>query len=169
MLVKEGIGVLGMKSMASGAILKSKTVTAVECLHYAMSLPTSVVITGIDSMDILKQDLEVVKTFEPLTEEQTAALLKKTAEAAAEGKYELFKTSNPFDAHGEPSRMVGLIRRPFRHASCHLSYWRFNVSALTECPHALARRPVPRRHKAAAAPQPRFRQPQPARLVSRGG
>ncbi len=97
-LVKEGIGVLGMKPMASGAILKSNTATAAECLHYAMSLPTSVVIAGMDSMDVLKHHLEVVKTFEPLTEEQTAGLLKKTADAAAEGKYELFKTSNPFDA-----------------------------------------------------------------------
>src|SRR5207302_6048683 len=57
-LLKEGIGVLGMKPMGSGLILKSKTVTPVECLHYALTLPTSTVITGIDSMDVLKQDLE---------------------------------------------------------------------------------------------------------------
>ena len=93
--LKEGIGILGMKSMGGGGILlKSKTVTPVECLHYAMTLPTSVVITGIDRMEILKQDLEAVKTFQPLTGEQVTALLKKTAEAAANGKYELFKTSN---------------------------------------------------------------------------
>src|SRR5439155_6751293 len=66
-LVKEGIGVLGMKSMGDGLILKSKTVTPVECLHYAMTLPTSTVITGIDSLKVLKQDLEAVKTFRPLT------------------------------------------------------------------------------------------------------
>src|SRR5215467_13576273 len=52
-LVKQNIGILGMKSMANGIILKSGTVTAIECLHYALSLPTSVVITGIDSMEIL--------------------------------------------------------------------------------------------------------------------
>ena len=106
-LVKEEIGVLGMKPMASGAILKSNTVTAAECLRYAMSLPTSVVITGIDSMDVLKHHLEAVKTFEPLTEEQTAELLKKTAEAAADGKFELFKTSNPFDATASHPEWLG--------------------------------------------------------------
>jgi hypothetical protein len=50
-LVREQIGVLGMKSMGSGSILRSKTVSAIECLHYALNLPTSVVITGIDSME----------------------------------------------------------------------------------------------------------------------
>src|SRR6267142_1842520 len=54
-LVKLQIGVLGMKSMANGILLKSKTVTPIECLHYALNLPTSVVITGIDSMEILDQ------------------------------------------------------------------------------------------------------------------
>src|SRR6202166_2907936 len=87
-LVRDGIGVLGMKPMGDGVILKSKTVTPVECLHYAMTLPTSTVITGIDSLEILKQDLEAVKSFKPLTEEQTDALLQRTAEAAADGRYE---------------------------------------------------------------------------------
>src|SRR5687767_16041730 len=56
-LVKEKIGVLGMKPFASGAIMETKTVTAIECLHYALNLPTSVVITGMDSMDCLRQAL----------------------------------------------------------------------------------------------------------------
>ena len=51
-LVRQKIGVLGMKSMANGILLKSRTVTPIECLHYALNLPTSVVITGIDSMEI---------------------------------------------------------------------------------------------------------------------
>lgn len=106
-LVKGGIGVLGMKPMASGAILKSNTATAAECLRYAMSLPTSVVIAGMENMDVLKHHLEVVKKFEPLTEEQTATLLKKTADAAAEGKYELFKTSSPFDATASHPEWLG--------------------------------------------------------------
>src|SRR5438309_2639754 len=96
-LVRAGIGILGMKPMADGLILKSKTVTPVECLHYAMSLPTSTVITGIDSLKILKQDLEAVKTFKPLTEKQLNALLDRTARAAAEGQFERFKTTNGFD------------------------------------------------------------------------
>ena len=64
-LVKEKIGVLGMKPFASGAIMETKTVTAIECLHYALNLPTSVVITGMDSMERLKQALEAVRTFKP--------------------------------------------------------------------------------------------------------
>ena len=106
-LVRNGIGVLGMKPMGDGVILKSKTVTPVECLHYAMTLPTSTVITGIDSLEILKQDLAVVKTFKPLTEEQTDALLKKTAEAAAEGRYERFKTTNGFDGTAQHPEWLG--------------------------------------------------------------
>jgi aryl-alcohol dehydrogenase-like predicted oxidoreductase len=95
-LVKEGIGVLGMKSMGDSLILKSKTVTPVECLHYAMTLPTSTVITGIDSLQILKQDLEAVKSFRPLTEKQVAGLLARTAELASAGQFEGFKTTNGF-------------------------------------------------------------------------
>jgi aryl-alcohol dehydrogenase-like predicted oxidoreductase len=107
MLVKVGIGVLGMKSMGDGFVLKSKKVTAVECLHYAMTLPTSTVITGIDSMEILNQDLEAVRTFRPLTAKQVAALLERTAEAASEGRFEPFKTSNGFDGTAQHPEWLG--------------------------------------------------------------
>ena len=60
-LTKDRIGVLGMKPMGSGVILTSKVVEPVECLHYAMSLPTSTVITGINSMEVLRQDLDAVR------------------------------------------------------------------------------------------------------------
>jgi aryl-alcohol dehydrogenase-like predicted oxidoreductase len=106
-LVKEQIGVLGMKSMGSGAILKSGLVTPVECLHYAMSLPTSVVITGIDSMAILKQDLAAVRDFKRLSAEQMTALLRRTEQAAAEGRYEQFKTNNSFDATAKNPQWLG--------------------------------------------------------------
>ena len=96
-LVKHNIGVLGMKSMGDGQILKSKTATPVECLQYAMSLPTSVVITGCDSLHILQQALGVARNFHPLNREQVAALLTKTAEAAKDGQWELYKTSHTFD------------------------------------------------------------------------
>jgi len=62
-LVKDKIGVLGMKSMGDPYILKSNTVKPIECLHYTMNLPTSTVITGIDSYANLKQAFEAVRTF----------------------------------------------------------------------------------------------------------
>ena len=96
-LVEQGIAVLGMKSMGSGDILKSNTVTPVECLHYALNLPTSVVITGCDSMPILDQAFEVARTFKPLTEAEVIAILDKTRGAAMAGQYELFKTSIKYD------------------------------------------------------------------------
>jgi aryl-alcohol dehydrogenase-like predicted oxidoreductase len=106
-LIKEGVGVLGMKSMGDGAILKSKTATPIECLHYAMNLPTSTVITGIDSLKILQQNLEAVKTFRPLTEKEEADLLARTAKAAAEGRFERFKTTNGFDGTAQHPAWLG--------------------------------------------------------------
>src|SRR6267143_5570820 len=97
-LVKQNIGVLGMKSMGNGIILKSGTVTPVECLHYALSLPTSVVITGCESMEILDQALDAVRTFRALTVPQREAVLSKTRAAAARGEFEPFKTSSIFDS-----------------------------------------------------------------------
>jgi aryl-alcohol dehydrogenase-like predicted oxidoreductase len=97
-LVKQNIGVLGMKSMANGIILKSRTVTAVDCLHYALNLPTSVVITGCDSMEILEQALSAVQTFRPLTKARVQGLLAKTKSAASHGEFEPFKTSSIFDS-----------------------------------------------------------------------
>ena len=97
-LTKRRIGVLGMKSMANGAILKSGAVTAIECLHYALNLPTSVVITGIDSMRILDQAFEAVRTYQSLSAADLDAILRKTADAAKQGQFELFKITSIFDA-----------------------------------------------------------------------
>ena len=106
-LVREEIGVLGMKPLGGGLILQSKTVTPRECLHYAMSLATSTVITGMDSMEYLQQGLEAVRTFQPLSPDQMAALLARTAPAAAEGKYERFKTSSQYDATAHHPQWLG--------------------------------------------------------------
>jgi aryl-alcohol dehydrogenase-like predicted oxidoreductase len=106
-LVKQEIGVLGMKSMGDGVILKSKTVSPIECLHYALSLPTSVVITGIDKPEILDQAFEAVKTFQPMNSEQIGQLLAKTKEVAMAGKYELFKTSSHFDSTAKHPDWLG--------------------------------------------------------------
>jgi predicted aldo/keto reductase-like oxidoreductase len=98
-LVRERIGVLGMKSMANGLILKARAVTAIECLHYALSLPTSVVITGIDSLEILDQAFEAARTSrKKMTPARRKALLARTADAAERGAFELFKTTSLFDA-----------------------------------------------------------------------
>ncbi len=96
-LKQKNLGVLGMKSLASGDILKSKTVTAVEAIHYAMNLPTSVVIAGCDSVGVLEQAIGAALAFKPLGEAQVAALLEKTREAAKAGEFEKFKTSDRFD------------------------------------------------------------------------
>ncbi len=92
------MGILGMKPMGDPFILESKTVSAPDCLHYAMSLPVSVTITGIDSMEILEQALDVVENFTPLTGTERAALLAKTAKAASDGGSELYKSSEHFDS-----------------------------------------------------------------------
>lgn len=106
-LVKRNIGILGMKSMANGILLKSNTVNPIECLHYALSLPTSVVITGIDSMEILDQAFEAVRTFHPLSNEELDALLRKTAAAALSGRFEPFKTTSIFDGTATHPEWLG--------------------------------------------------------------
>nr|WP_228042507.1 aldo/keto reductase [Tychonema sp. LEGE 07196] len=97
-LVQNQIGVLGMKSMGDSYVLRSNTVTPIECLHYAMNLPTSVVITGIDTMQLLDQAFEAARTFKPMDAAQVAAMLDRTRSAAAKGQYELYKTSSQFDS-----------------------------------------------------------------------
>jgi hypothetical protein len=87
-----------MKPLASGALVKTGAVNATECLQYAMNLPTSVVITGCDTMDILNTAINAGKTFRPMDPRQVSALLAKTAQYAKNGEYERFKTTEAFDA-----------------------------------------------------------------------
>jgi len=96
-LTENGTAVLGMKPMGDHVILESKTVTPTECLYYSMNLPTSVVITGCDSMEILQQALHAARSFQPMNSSQVAALLARTAKAAETGRFELYKTSHQFD------------------------------------------------------------------------
>jgi aryl-alcohol dehydrogenase-like predicted oxidoreductase len=106
-LTANGIGVLGMKSFGDHAILESKTVSATECLHYPMNLPTSVVITGCDSMPILQQALDAARSFQPMDPSQVAALLAKTAKVAEAGKFELYKTTHHFDGTSANPQWLG--------------------------------------------------------------
>ncbi|GAC1672140.1 MAG: aldo/keto reductase [Candidatus Acidiferrum sp.] len=97
LLVKNNIGVLGMKPMGGSLILRSKTVEPIDCLQFAMSLPTSVVITGCDSMARLDQALNAARTFRPMSETEVAAIKSKTAQAAQSGQFEQYKVSPGFD------------------------------------------------------------------------
>ncbi len=106
-LIEHKIGVLGMKPMGDKIILKSKTATPVECLHYAMNLPTSVVITGCDSLDILHQALQAARTFRPLSSSEVAALLARTDTAAKKGEFELYKTTHTFDGTYQNPQWLG--------------------------------------------------------------
>lgn len=106
-LIEHKIGVLGMKPMGDKIILKSKTATPVECLHYAMNLPTSVVITGCDSVDILHQALEAARSFKPMTSSEVSALLAKTDTAAKNGEFERYKISHDFDGTYQNPQWLG--------------------------------------------------------------
>jgi len=106
-LVKHNIGVLGMKPMGDKIILKSKTASPVECLHYAMNLPTSVVITGCDSLEILQQAIGAAKAFKPMSSGEVSSLLAKTAPAAAKGEFEEYKTTHNFDGTYQNPQWLG--------------------------------------------------------------
>jgi predicted aldo/keto reductase-like oxidoreductase len=106
-LVREGIGVLGMKPMGDGFVLKSGAVTPIECLHYALNLPTSVVITGCESVERLVQAFEAVRTFQPMNQTAIEAMLRKTKSAAMTGQFEPFKTSAMFDGTAHNPQWMG--------------------------------------------------------------
>jgi aryl-alcohol dehydrogenase-like predicted oxidoreductase len=104
---KNGTGVLAMKTFGDGYILRSGTVDPIEALHYSLSQPVSVVITGIEKPEILTQALTAAKTFKPFDAQQTATFLAKTREAAMSGKFEPFKTSSIFDGTANNPKWLG--------------------------------------------------------------
>jgi predicted aldo/keto reductase-like oxidoreductase len=106
-LQKRGIGVLGMKCLGSGEIVKSNAVSATECLHYALNLPVATVITGIDSEKILDQAIQAAVTFRPLSIAEVESLRQRTAQSAAEGRFELFKTTNEYDSTAQNPAWLG--------------------------------------------------------------
>ena len=107
-LVDNGIAVLGMKSFADSVLLKSgAAIEPIEYLHYSLNLPTSVVITGIESQKDLDQAFEAVRTFEPMDKAKIAELLSRSRPHALEGKYELFKTSSVFDGTAKTNKWLG--------------------------------------------------------------
>jgi predicted aldo/keto reductase-like oxidoreductase len=105
--LRDGVAVQTMKSMGAKFILQSNTVTPAECLQYALSQPTSVVISGMEKMEYLEKNLEVVKNFKQLTPQQISALAAKAKAAALTGNYELFKTTAHFDSTARRPEWLG--------------------------------------------------------------
>jgi predicted aldo/keto reductase-like oxidoreductase len=105
--LKQGTGVLAMKTFGDNHILQSNTVKPIEALHYGLTQPVSVVITGIDSLTVLDQAIQAAKTFKPLTQTEIASLLDRTRDAASEGKFELFKTTSQFDGTAANPKWLG--------------------------------------------------------------
>lgn len=98
MCIEQGIGVLGMKSNAGGHVQKSDSgITPEEALRYALGLPASVVISGMDSLQILRSNMAVADDFEPLSGEEITALLERSKPFAPDGMFEPFKTSHAYD------------------------------------------------------------------------
>jgi uncharacterized protein len=96
--IKRGIAVLGMKSMGgSGEIVSHGALTAQDGLRYAMSLPVATTISGMDSLGVLEQNLQVARGFKPLTAEAMQSLRDSARMFAADGRYELFKTTTKYD------------------------------------------------------------------------
>jgi predicted aldo/keto reductase-like oxidoreductase len=94
---KHGMAILGMKPLSNGAILKTNTISAAEALHYAMSVPVTMTITGCESMANLEQAIAVARNFKAMGEQQKLALLQKTAPVADAGRFEAYKSSHIYD------------------------------------------------------------------------
>ena len=97
-LVARGIGVLGMKPLAGGRLLESGAVGAPECLRYALTLPTSVVITGCENVEQVEQALRAGRDFTPMSPEEIDSLLARTRPHAGGGRFEGYKTTDAYDA-----------------------------------------------------------------------
>jgi uncharacterized protein len=109
-LQKRGIAPLGMKSLGgSGEMVRNGAVTVAEALRYAMSLPVATTISGMESPDVLKQNLEIVRDFHPMTANEMKALRERCRPYSSDGRLELFKTTKKYDGkvgreqHGFPS------------------------------------------------------------------
>jgi aryl-alcohol dehydrogenase-like predicted oxidoreductase len=97
-LKKRSIGVIAMKPLASGQVLKAKVVPPIEALHYSMSLPVSTVCAGCDSMEILEQTVRAAVTFKPKAETEMASLRERTRPFGVTGQYEPFKSTTAYNA-----------------------------------------------------------------------
>ena len=102
-LRRRRIAPIGMKSLGgSGDAVRKRAVTVSDALRYAMSLPVATTVSGIDSLRVLRQNLRIARDFEPMTEDEMRRLRARCAASAADGRFELYKTSKKFD--GPPGR-----------------------------------------------------------------
>lgn len=98
-LTKRGIASIGMKSLGGGGeALKKNAITVEEALRYAMSLPISVLVSGMPTLGILEQNLAIARNFKPMTAAEMQSLRAKVAPVSADGRFELYKTSKKYDA-----------------------------------------------------------------------
>ncbi len=95
---RRGIAVLGMKSLGgSGEMVINGAITAQQGLQYAMSLPVASTISGVESMEVLEQNLAVARGLQPMSPEQMQALRDRCRLYASDGRFELFKTTKKYD------------------------------------------------------------------------
>jgi uncharacterized protein len=113
-LLVRGIAPIGMKPICGeGTPAKKRAIKATDALRYAMSLPVATTITGIDSMTVLRQNLGVARGFKPLSEAEMDAIRHQAAEPAADGRFELYKTTAKHEGpvgrreHGFPVDLEG--------------------------------------------------------------
>jgi predicted aldo/keto reductase-like oxidoreductase len=96
-LVKRGIGVLAMKTRASGAIVREQVATPEECWRYVTGLPISTVVSGMETIELLRDNLRLARTLQPMSAAEMAAIRERTREVALKGTIERFKTTTAFD------------------------------------------------------------------------
>ncbi len=92
-LIRQGIAPIGMKSLCGNAKpIRDGVLTVEEALRYALSLPVATVVSGIESVATLRENLAIVRRFTPMTSDEAQALRARVASAAADGRYEFYKT-----------------------------------------------------------------------------
>jgi predicted aldo/keto reductase-like oxidoreductase len=96
-LNRRNIGVIAMKTMAGGHVLRTNTVTPQEALHYVWSRPVSTIVSGMDTEELLEANVTLARGFKWLSDSQQKQILDKTKDVAAEGKFEPFKTTRNYD------------------------------------------------------------------------
>jgi aryl-alcohol dehydrogenase-like predicted oxidoreductase len=107
-LNRRGIAAIGMKSLGGDArSVKAKAVTPQEAIRYTLSLPIATLVSGIDTMRVLRQNLAIAQGFRPMTSRQRQVLLRRVGSSARDGRFELYKISAAFDGN-EARRQHGL-------------------------------------------------------------